>query len=259
YSTVRPRPSCGRPPGCRPGTSARSPRWPGPKVGKVDALAHRTEIDLDVQADGDLGGIAVDDVRQHLVPLVQVDDDGCVGHREARRRRLPRDRPAVDGASPQAHLPVQVPAPALPADGAGIEQGVATVPASLIAELADRAAVPERLAPQRRAWQGDARWLRVETGHGRVLPSNTTSLNNAPEPPQVHMTTSGSDSCTPLARPWICSTPRTTRCSIWVNPPGWLNDMVPPSVVTGCRPDGSITPAVTYSPPSPSAQNPNAS
>ena len=50
-----------------------------------------------------------------------------------------------------------------------------------------------------------------------------------------------------------------TRCSICADAPPWLNDMTPPSVVTGYWPPGSIAPPITKSPPSPSPQKPNAS
>ena len=50
-----------------------------------------------------------------------------------------------------------------------------------------------------------------------------------------------------------------TRWSICVELPGWANDMVPPSVVTGNLPPGPMAPSMTNGPPSPSGQNPKAS
>ena len=53
--------------------------------------------------------------------------------------------------------------------------------------------------------------------------------------------------------PRSCSTPRITRWSSCTVAPPWLNDISPPSVVTGNRPPGPMVPSITKSPPSPGA------
>ena len=84
----------------------------GRKYGRLTPSPTGRKIDLDVQPDGDVGGIAVDDVGQHLVTLVQVDDDRRVGDCE-RRETAAATRPSSCRRSPSPG------SPASPGPGSG--------------------------------------------------------------------------------------------------------------------------------------------
>ena len=84
-------------------------------------------------------------------------------------------------------------------------------------------------------------------------------MKRAPDPPLEHRATAAPGTCAVAHSPRICWTPLATRWNCCAAIPAWLNDMVPPSVVTGMEPPGPIAPDSTKGPPSPRAQNPYAS
>ena len=75
-------------------------------------------------------------------------------------------------------------------------------------------------------------------------PRSRTSQNRAPEPPFEQSATSAPSTWLLTQDPRSCWAALITRCSCCALIPGWLNDMVPPSVVTGSSAAGPDVPVL---------------
>src|ERR1700737_3071838 len=75
---------------------------------QLEAAADRVKLDSHAQPAAHVRRVAADQAADHLVALVQVDDDGCVRNLKRRRLRPPHDGPAVDLAGSRAALPPEL-------------------------------------------------------------------------------------------------------------------------------------------------------
>src|ERR1700735_5231586 len=145
------------------------------------------------------------------------------------------------------------------ADRERTHAGEGALGTTLVEQLVAAAALPVGPAVQAGSRSRDPFALGQGEAHGRSGPRRRTSQNRAPEPPFEHSATSAPSTWLVGHDRRSCWTPLITRWSCCALIPGWLNDMVPPSVVTGRAAPGPMFPSSTKGPPSPGAQKPKAS
>jgi hypothetical protein len=123
------------------------------------------KLDRHPQAAANLAGIAADQAADHLIALVEADDDRCVGDTKGWRLWPPDDGPAVNLAGAGAAFPSQIRAPAEAADRGRVEDRLPAFLAALKEELSPPARVPERLRKVIWLGQGNPFRLRHKRGH----------------------------------------------------------------------------------------------
>src|SRR5712692_1045278 len=128
-----------------PGLASRGASG-GLEAGQTHLRRHVLEDHADRHANGDPGGIASDDVAQHLDAFLELDPGQRVGRLvlEAAGLGAVGDREGIDASAAGAALPLKVLAPAAGADAARVVLERAAFAAALDEEFVAPASVPER-------------------------------------------------------------------------------------------------------------------